>query len=290
MPHYSPLRYPGGKNCIFTFMTNFLAENNLLDSNYAEPYAGGCGLALHLLFEEYVQNIYINDLDISIYAFWKVVLDDSEKFCDWIKHVDISMKSWKHFKEIQNSREQVNDFELAQSTFFLNRTNISGVIKGGVIGGQDQNGKYKMNARFNKSSLIEKIKKIARFQNRIYLSQQDGLEFIKTIEKRIPDIFIYLDPPYFEKGSSLYLNFYKEDDHKRLAERVVKLKNNWMVSYDNNNFILNLYKNQNCVSYSLFQSASNRIGREILIFSDNLNYVKSSLYLKNHIFIEEPNA
>ena len=158
---YSPLRYPGGKNCIFHFVSNFFYENQLVGCSYAEPYAGGSGLALRLLFEGYVDSIYINDLDKFIYSFWKSVLNNTDELCDWIEVVNIDIETWKVYKQIQQNPEQSDYLEIAKATFYLNRTNVSGVIKGGVIGGREQLGKYKIDARFNKADLISRIRKIA---------------------------------------------------------------------------------------------------------------------------------
>lgn len=273
--HHSPLRYPGGKNCIFRFVADMFYENNLLGVSYAEPYAGGAGLALRLLSEGYVNKIYINDFDKSIYAFWNVVLNRPDEFCEWLHKVRITVSSWKKYKEIQNSASQATTFELAQSTFFLNRTNVSGVIKGGPIGGFQQLGKYKIDARFNKDDLILRIKRIAEKKDRIYISNLDGLAFINKMNKKREDIFIYLDPPYYQKGADLYMNFYTERDHQRLSKYVHNMQQKWMVSYDNHDFILNLYGAEKKINYKLSQSASNRVGDEILIFSDELNFLES---------------
>lgn len=281
----SPLRYPGGKNCIFDFVSKFFYENNLIGTSYAEPYAGGAGLALRLLFDEYVNKIYINDLDKSIYTFWKVVLNDNIRFCDWISDVDINVDTWLHHKKNQNQSEKIDDFELAKSTFFLNRTNISGVIKGGIIGGQDQKGKYKIDARFNKDDLIRRIERITNFKNRIQLSNLDGITFINKMNSKLEDIFIYLDPPYVQKGADLYMNFYSQEDHQRLSKKVHKMKKKWLVSYDNNDFILNLYSDKDRVVYKLSQSASNRIGDEILIFSEKLKFTDSINQLRSPLLI-----
>ncbi len=148
--HYSPLRYPGGKNCIFPFVSNIFYENNLIGMSYAEPYAGGAGLALRLLFEGYVERIYINDFDKAIYSFWVSILNRTDDFCDWLENVEVSVQTWNRYKEVQRNIDIASQFEIAKATYFLNRTNISGVIKGGIIGGQEQTGKYKMDARFNK--------------------------------------------------------------------------------------------------------------------------------------------
>lgn len=283
--YHSPLRYPGGKNCIFPFVANIFYENNLIGVSYAEPYAGGAGLALRLLCEGYVDHIYINDLDRSIYAFWDSVINRPDELCEWIKRVEVSMSSWSKYKEIQNYANVVDFFELAKSTFFLNRTNISGIIKGGVIGGQEQLGKYKIDARFHKQDLIDRIQKIADIKDRISVSNLDGLSFINKLNKKREEIFIYLDPPYYQKGADLYMNFCSKEDHRKLSKQVRKMRKAWMVSYDNHDFILNLYGEQKKISYRLSQSASNRVGEEILIFSKSLNFVDSIKALNSPIFI-----
>ncbi len=282
--YYSPLRYPGGKNCIFPFVSTLFYENNLLGVNYAEPYAGGSGLALRLLFEGYVDKIYINDLDKSIYSFWFTILNRPDEFCTWIKNVKISIPNWRKFKAIQED-ENASTFDRAKSTFFLNRTNISGVIKGGIIGGISQEGKYKMNARFNKSDLINRILRIHELKDRIIISNLDGLSFINKLNKKNEDIFIYLDPPYYQKGADLYMNFYSKNDHKKLSKYVHSMTQKWMVSYDNHEFILNLYPRENMITYKLSQSASNRIGDEVLIFSKKLQYSTSIQKLNSPIII-----
>lgn len=281
----SPLRYPGGKNCIFPFVSRLLRENDLVGSSYAEPYAGGAGLALRLLFEEYVRRVYINDLDRSIYAFWFAVLNCADELCAWIERVDVSMATWNQCKEIQKAADFVDLFDLAKATFFLNRTNVSGVIMGGVIGGRTQEGKYKIDARFNKADLISRIQKIQRFRERIVLSNLDGLDFVKRIDRRVEDVFVYLDPPYFQKGAELYLNSYAEDDHRRLARYAEKMKKRWMISYDHHDFILNLYGSRRKVVYKLSQSASNRVGDEVLVFSDAISFEDSVASLKSPVHI-----
>lgn len=283
--YYSPLRYPGGKNCIFPFVSKIFYENQLIGCNYAEPYAGGSGLALRLLFEGYVEHIYINDLDRSIYALWIAILERNTEFCEWLEKVDVSIHNWNVYKTIQRNSEDADQFELAKSTFFLNRTNISGVIKGGVIGGQQQKGKYKIDARFNKVDLISRIKKIAELKDRITVTNLDGLSFIRDLNKKKEEIFIYIDPPYFQKGADLYMNFYTKDDHIRLSKFIHKLNKKWMVSYDNHSFILNLYAEKNKIVYKLSQAASNRVGDEIIVFSNQIEYTNSIDALKSPTII-----
>lgn len=273
--HRSPLRYPGGKACIFKFMTKLLEENDLVGTDYAEPYAGGAGLALKLMMEEYVGDIYINDLNPSIHAFWSAILTRPEDFCKWIEEVPVTVEQWLHYKQIQSDYKTADSFELAKSTFFLNRTNISGVITGGVIGGLKQEGKYKIGVRFNKQDLINRIIDIYRFSKRIHLYNINGVDFVKELERMKRSIFIYLDPPYYKKGSELYMNAFSDSDHQLLASNVKKVKKNWIISYDNQDFILKLYKEEPKVLYQLSQCTSNRIGDEVFIFDKRLQASKS---------------
>jgi len=274
--YYSPLRYPGGKDKIFRFVASLIRENNLIGINYAEPYAGGAGLALHLLDSEYVGKIYINDLSPAIYAFWNTILDRPDEFCAWIKSVPVDMKSWYYYKDLQSSEDQ---FELAKSTFFLNRTNVSGVLKGGVIGGLEQRGRYKIDARFNKPDLIDRIQSIAKMRDRIQLSNLDGIQFVNMINRRKENLFINLDPPYYEDGKDLYLNFYGDNDHKKLAKCVERINKYWMVSYDNTEFILNLYRQHDIIKYRLSSGTSNGMGEEIIILSPTISARESLVEL-----------
>ena len=281
----SPLRYPGGKACIFPFMSRLFYENNLIGTSYAEPYAGGAGLALKMLYNEYVEKIYINDLDKSIYSLWKTLIENNLIFCDWLEDVEVSIDNWHYYKSIQQNLEQYTNIEIAKSTFFLNRTNISGVIKGGVIGGQEQKGKYKIDARFNKTDLLKRVRRIESFKSRINVFNLDGIGFIKKMNRVEENVFIYIDPPYVQKGAELYMNYYSQKDHEKLANNIDMIKQKWLLSYDNTEFIISLYKEHRKVLYKLSQSASNRIGDEIIVFSNKLTFYESMNKLKDAVQI-----
>jgi DNA adenine methylase len=207
-------------------------------------------------------------------------MSDNVRFCDWIENVKVNVDAWHYYKNIQKEINNYSDLEIAKSTFFLNRTNISGVIKGGIIGGALQKGKYKIDVRFNKNDLLKRIARVNLFRDRIKVSNLDGVNFINNIVKRKADFFIYLDPPYVQKGADLYMNYYAKEDHKKLAKFVSKIPNRWLVSYDNNEFIVQLYERYRKINYQLSQAASNRIGDEILVFSDQLNFTESIKNLK----------
>lgn len=280
----SPLRYPGGKGCIYSFVSELLVENDLVGVNYAEPYAGGAGLALRLLVDEFVSCIHINDLDESIVAFWNSILKFPNRFCDWIEDVKIDPETWRYYKSIHKGEEKgISELDLGKATFYLNRTNVSGVLQGGIIGGLNQKGKYKIDARFNKTNLIERIQFISNYKDRIVVSNLDGVNFVQNINKRKGQYFVYLDPPYVVKGADLYMNFYAKKDHEILANAVDTIKKYWMVSYDNTDFIMKIYDKYRKVTYNLSQSASNRIGKEIIIFDDDLQFENSISKLSSPI-------
>ncbi len=273
MIFYSPLRYPGGKNKLAKFVALICKKNNI-DGHYVEPYAGGASVALFLLLNGYVKEITINDFDRSIYAFWYSIINDTEKFCRKIKNTEITIENWKKFKKIQENKNKASIFELGFSTFFLNRTNRSGIIDGGIIGGLNQKGDYKINCRFNKNALIERIKFIAIHRKNIHLYNLDALKLIKKIQKNRSNksTIYYFDPPYFLKGQSLYINYYKPKDHKEVSDEIKKIKNsNWIVSYDNVPEIKSLYRGVKKKEYSFFHTAHQaKEGREILFFDKNL--------------------
>jgi DNA adenine methylase len=275
MIFYSPLRYPGGKNKLAKFIA-LVCEKNNINGHYVEPYAGGASVALYLLIEGHVKEITINDLDRSIYAFWHSILKENKKFCKLIEKTKVTVENWQQQKNIQDNKDRADLLELGFSTFFLNRTNISGIINGGIIGGVHQKGSYKIDCRFNKKELIERVKLIATYKKNIHLYGLDALDLIKKIEKQnqSKNVIFYFDPPYFLKGQSLYMNSYQSDNHKEVSERIKKIKNaRWIVSYDNVPEIKSLYKHKAIQkkAYSFMHTAYGpRIGREILFFSKEL--------------------
>ena len=271
---YSPLRYPGGKGRIAPYFKRILRDNLLCDGLYIEPYAGGASVALSLLLDCYVSKVIINDIDRSIYAFWSSVLNNTDEFCELIENTPVNIPVWKEQMDMQRNKEQCDLFELGFSTFFLNRTNRSGIISGGVIGGIKQDGIWKIDARYNKNELIERIRRIEKHKKRIELHNLDALKFLRSIQLNLPENSIfYLDPPYYKKGSMLYLNYYTGNDHRKIYEELWKMKHlHWILTYDNVDPIKDLYAEYRMKEYNLQYSASkSRKGQELMIFSDNVH-------------------
>mgnify|MGYP002626744714 FL=1 len=267
----SPLRYPGGKLKVVDYIKKLFEVNDLMDGTYIEPYAGGASVALTLLFSEYASRIKINDIDRSIYAFWHSVLEETEELCRLITDTPVNMDVWARQREVQARKSDAELLELGFSTFFLNRTNRSGILSGGVIGGKDQQGKWKIDARYNKKDLIERIESVAEYKDRIELTSMDAVELIKHTRRPSDKTFCYLDPPYYVKGRDLYLNFYNDDDHRAIAKAIKKYKGKWIISYDAVDFISNLYKDYRQKEYYLSYSAGNPAkGKEIMVYSEGL--------------------
>lgn len=277
MKHYSPLRYPGGKNKLSAFIAKICIDNKI-NGHYVEPYSGGASVALFLLLEGFVSKITINDMDRSIYAFWYSVLNNTKPLCDLIEKSEFTITEWRKQKEVQTRKEKANLLELGFSTFYLNRTNRSGIINAGVIGGIGQNGNYLMNCRFNKPELINRIKAIAKRKKDIRLYKKDAIKLIDKIQIEATDnnVIFYFDPPYYLKASTLYMNHYQDDNHKMVSDKIKSIKSiKWIVSYDNVPQIKNLYTDCFKKEYSFKHTAySSRNGQEILFFSNKLKQPK----------------
>ncbi len=273
--HFTPLRYPGGKGKLAAYVKEIIRVNNLFDGEYVEPYAGGAAIGLELLFHEYVSKIHINDLSGPVYSFWRAVLNETDELCRLVRNTKLTVASWKRQKAIFSNPDDHSLTQLGFATFFLNRTNRSGILNGGVIGGQDQTGPWKIDARYNSTELVFRIESIAKMKRRIKLTQRDALSLLRSGLRKWPEkTLIYLDPPYFEQGRKLYYDFYRPDDHVTLARFIdAHMKgSNWIVSYDNVSPIKKLYAGFRSVVYNVGYSArENRVGKEVMFYSPTLS-------------------
>ncbi|MDI9314222.1 MAG: DNA adenine methylase [Hydrotalea sp.] len=270
MNYHSPLRYPGGKAKLTDFVKDIYQHNKLSAGTYVEPYAGGAAVALSLLFDGYVKKIIINDLDIAVFSFWQATVKQTEELSKKIRDTKISVREWKKQKNIYNHKEGFDQLDIAFSFFFLNRVNHSGVLNGGIIGGKRQAGDLKMDARFNKKDLIKRIERIADCRKKIEIKNDDALHLIKKIKNK-KNSFIYMDPPYYEKGKKLYKNFYQHDDHVEIAAAVADITSPMIITYDNVAPIKEIYRDQNQSEIALNYSLNNtrkRSATEILIYKN----------------------
>ncbi len=278
----SPLRYPGGKTCFAPKLEKAIKKNFSYNEKiiFVEPYAGGAGASLALLFSGKVDKIIINDLDSAVYAFWKVVVQDSDYLIRKIRRTKITIQEWKKqkaFYTLSKNKPKLtlrNEKKLAFATLFLNRTNRSGIMRGGPIGGIRQLSKWKIDERFTKKTIIERLKKLHKFCNKIEVYNLDGIKLLENLEQKenARQHFIFLDPPYFQKGKSLYLNNYNNNDHKKLSEFLVRSSlKKWIMTYNDVSYIKTLYKKMPIREFEIQHDAHySKIGKEIVIFPKKL--------------------
>lgn len=270
-PLVSPLRYPGGKSALYSRLRSIIERSDLTEITYVEPFAGGAGAGLALLVSGCVRRVVINDLDPAIYAFWSTVKHESQ----WLIHKTMTAKltipEWRKQQEIYAAADTRDLASLGFATFYLNRTNRSGVLNGGPIGGLDQSGSYKMDARFNREGLAQRFQLLSQFSESIHPISADGINVIGEYCQQ-SNAFIYADPPYFEKAKSLYLNAFTFADHKSLAATLNHHSDaNWLLTYDRDPEVFNLYQDRRIREYQLNYSA-HRVSKatELAVISDSL--------------------
>jgi len=218
----------------------------------------------------------LNDADASIYAFWTAVLHQTNALLRLLNDTPLTIHEWDRQRNIYLHPAQHSSLRLGFATFYLNRCNRSGIIaNGGVIGGRDQSGPWKIDARFNRKELARRIERIALYKDRIKLFNLDAIQFLRTHvtnDNRTKRTLVYLDPPYFAKGSQLYLNYYKPEDHRGLSKYLTaEASFLWVMTYDNAPAIRKLYSKFRQVPMRLDYSATERKhGREVVILHKKL--------------------
>jgi len=275
----SPLRYPGGKTCMHDLAATVLRLNSLERGHYAEPYAGGCGLALSLLYGGFVADIHVNDIDPSVWAFWDCVLNRTDELIELVEKTPVTIDEWRKQREVHRAMNAADPLALGFAAFFLNRTNRSGVIAGGgVIGGLTQAGAYPIDCRFQRDDLARRIRRVSRYRDRIHLTNLDAIDFLKKCAAELPsNSFLFVDPPYYKKGSSLYTNFYKKQDHATLAAKMLSIELPWIVTYDDVPELRALYRDRRQYSFDIqYSLLVKRVGTELLVASKGLKIPESA--------------
>ncbi len=266
-----------------SFFIRLFEHNHMENITYAEPYAGGVGAGINLLVLDKIERLIINDANIGIYSFWKSFVNDPDRFIGKVRDVNVSLEEWERQHHIYK-RATEPSVELGFAVFFLSRTNRSGILSAGPIGGRNvsrqETATYKINCRFNKPMLIKRLETIAAKADQISVHNLDAIDFLQKLDEKT---FVYLDPPYFVKGGCLYMNHYLENDHVKLANDLKKVSFRWVLSYDNVPEIRELYKNYDLFRFELSYSAhTSKKGEELLTHSSNISMPKeSTIQLKN---------
>jgi DNA adenine methylase len=280
---YTPLRYPGGKARFAPVIADVMRSNGLAGGHYLEPYAGGAGVALALLFDGVAEQIHINDADPAVAAFWRSATTQSDGLSKMVADQPVNMDAWFHWRAVMQHELPATDLERGFATLFMNRTNRSGILKAGVIGGKAQAGDYKLGARFMRDELCLRLERIGRYAKAISVYEEDAYELLLRCHRFLPlNSLVYLDPPYYVKGSGLYRNFYKHDDHVRIAKLLAspRFRRPWVVSYDNADEIRSMYAYANSFTYGLYYTAQRRYtGAEVMFFSERLRPLVDEAFL-----------
>jgi DNA adenine methylase len=275
IPSVTPLRYPGSKTWLVEYISKFLEFNNLEPELIAEPYAGSGAVAVSLLLEGKVKKALLNENDPMIVAFWKSILYHPDELIERIESTEINLATWNKFRKYleADAPKKYPTMDLGFAFFFFNRTNFSGIVTGGPLGGKSQQSRYSLACRFKKDYLIEKVRKIGDLRGKIKIYHGDGIRFMRKIQKDACDheVIYYVDPPYFRSGRDLYRRWFTEEDHIELAEFLKSFDSPWLLSYDDSEFIKLLYtESKSQPIYADYQAWRYKRDVKELLFSNNV--------------------
>ena len=272
--HVSPLRYPGGKTKLSPIITELIEQawDGTVLPVFVEPFAGGAGLGLNIISQGVISRLHLNDLDQGVYAFWKSCIQDTSALCEQIINTSVTVEEWhKQHHIYMNPDNGYSALELGFATFFLNRTNRSGILTGRPIGGLDQSGKYKIDCRWNTTNLIERIRKVSEMGDYIEVTNDDANNIIGRYQNR-EDTLLFLDPPYVVQGKTLYKNSFTVENHTKLSGSLIASDTSWVLTYDTDRLISDkLYKELGKTQFILPYSVNTKKrGEELMIYSHNL--------------------
>ncbi len=271
MTFLSPLRYPGGKGRLGPYLARVIASQPYSIATYCEPYAGGAGAGLHLLVKGHVDHLIINDLNPGITAFWRLVFDQTEAFTDRIHGSEVSIEQWHTQRAIYLAPSGQSDLDLGFATFFLNRCNRSGILSARPIGGLDQTGHWKIDARFNKPELIRRIVSLGSHAAQVSIREHRAIDLIKTLNRRSRPVLLYVDPPYVVPGEELYMTNHDWAEHERLATCLTDSPHPWLLTYDADSRTRELYRHFRCLNFDISHTAQvQKVGREYMFFARKL--------------------
>ncbi|MTD46691.1 DNA adenine methylase [Conexibacter sp. W3-3-2] len=269
--YLSPLRYPGGKARLAPYLARVLASQTMTVDTYCEPYAGGAGAGLHLLADGHVDKLIINDLNPGIAAFWRSVFFDTDRFIKLVEHCAVDIETWHSQRAIYLAPDGQDDLSLGFATFYLNRTNRSGILSARPIGGLEQTGNWLIDARFNKPDLINRLRTLKTLAPHVDVRQERAIDLIRTLNRRTRPVLLYVDPPYVVPGEELYMTDHSWSEHQKLAQVLTKSPHPWLLSYDADDRTRDLYRDFRCLRFGISHTAQvQKVGREFMFFGRGL--------------------
>ena len=276
--YISPLRYPGSKRRLAPYVREILQHNGVRPNVLVEPFVGGASVALYFLQNRLVERAIIADADKLVSCFWQVVFSNPARLTDFVSTVKVNLRNFYAYKAVAKAAEDADPQQLAEACIFLNRTSFSGILadKVGPLGGRNQTSKYKISCRFNRKNLIERIEHLSQFARKVTVlpnGWQKTIDFAEhwaTKRKRLNKLLFYLDPPFYNKADELYREYFTKEEHELLCRRLISLKHNWILSYDNAPEIERMYSKNGRVPmhvevpYSI-NSGGRRLEKELII-------------------------
>lgn len=270
-PYLSPLRYPGGKARLAPYLARVLAAQSSTIDTYCEPYAGGAGAGLQLLADGHVSKLIINDLNPGVAAFWRSAFFKTDALIESIADCTVDIHNWHEQRAIYLDPSKYDDLKLGFATFFLNRTNRSGILSARPIGGLDQTGNWGIDARFNKPDLVRRLKYLRTLASQVSVREEHAIELIRTLGRRRRPVLLYVDPPYVVPGEELYMTDHSWPEHQRLERVLTKSPHPWILTYDADKRTRDLYRDFRCLRFGISHTAHvQKIGREFMFFSKRL--------------------
>jgi DNA adenine methylase len=237
--YLSPLRYPGGKRKLAARIALQMDCHGISGfERIFEPFVGGASVSIAFLESGIADRAVISDLDPLVADFWATVFSSrADALADRVLDAEVSLDEWRRLR----ADDPKSQIDRAFKCLFLNRTSFSGALSetAGPIGGMAQASEYKIECRYNRYALAERIWELSRLSHRVSVRNTDFRRLIAsyraaaTRRRIVPNDFWYLDPPFFHKADRLYRLWFADDDHRALRERLTSLPGRWFLSYDN---------------------------------------------------------
>lgn len=223
----SPFRYPGGKTWLVPYVRNWLLSRKNKPARFVEPFAGGGIVSLTVAFEELAGQTVMCELDESIAAVWRVVLNGhADWLSDKILNFDLTAKN---VHEVLGSKPRALH-EMAFQTILRNRVQRGGIMAPGaglVKEGEDGRG---LASRWYPETLASRIRAINARKHRVNFIQGDGFKLLDEYRSDQDTVF-FIDPPYTIAAKRLY--HYWQIDHRELFARLSKVRGDFLITYDN---------------------------------------------------------
>jgi DNA adenine methylase len=269
--YLSPLRYPGGKARLAPYLARVLATQSKSIDTYCEPYAGGAGAGLQLLSDGHVSKLIINDLNPGIAAFWRSTFFNTHALVKMVIDCVVDIENWHRQRAVYLAPHDHDDLDLGFATFFLNRTNRSGILSARPIGGLGQTGNWLIGARFNKADLTQRLENLGGLASHVSVREERAIALIRTLNRRKNPALLYVDPPYVVPGEELYMTDHSWHEHQQLAQILAKSPHPWILTYDADDRTRGLYRDFRCLGFGISHTAQvQKVGREFMFFSRGL--------------------